>query len=252
MKPEQAIPETFDKLAAWNRSAVLREVYRGFHRMIAAQLPVTVPGPVVELGSGFGSIKEVIPQCVCTDVSPGVGIDRVENAYRLNFADETVACLILFDVFHHLRHPGTALAEFRRVLRPGGRVVVFDPCVSLLGLLVYGLLHKEPVALGKAIGWLAPPGWSSEQDPYYSAQGNAYRVFGRREQGCDLSGWHLLKVTRLSALSYVLSGGYSHPPCYPFGALPLLRWLDRVCDLFPAWFATRMLAVLEKPDGTCG
>ena len=65
----------------------------------------------------------------------------------LTFADESVANLILFDVWHHLEYPGTALAEFQRVLAKGGRLVIFDPAMGLLGRAVYGLCHHEPLAL---------------------------------------------------------------------------------------------------------
>jgi len=40
-------------------------------------------------------------------------------------------------VFHHLEFPGTALAEFARVLRPGGRVVIFEPGLGVLGGFAY-------------------------------------------------------------------------------------------------------------------
>ena len=43
-------------------------------------------------------------------------LDRRENCYAMNFADGSVSHLILFDVWHHLRYPGTALREFHRVL----------------------------------------------------------------------------------------------------------------------------------------
>jgi hypothetical protein len=85
----------------------LRAVYRGFHELIASRLDRKVPGLVVELGSGMGSIKEVIPDCVTTDLFPIPWLDRQENAYRLSFADGSVSNLILFDVWHHLRYPAT-------------------------------------------------------------------------------------------------------------------------------------------------
>ncbi len=113
--------------------AALRAVYRNFHELIASRLDRSVPGPIVELGSGMGSIKEVIPECVTTDLFPNPWLDRQENAYQLTFAAGSVSNLILFDVWHHLRYPGTALAEFRRVLAPGGRVIIFDPAISLTG-----------------------------------------------------------------------------------------------------------------------
>ena len=230
----------------WQRKPVLRQIYRGFHELIARHLSREAGGHTVELGSGIGNIREVIPDCLRTDLFPNPWIDRVENAYALSFPDHHLGNLILFDVFHHLRYPGTALAELRRVLRPQGRVILFEPCVSLLGRLVYGPVHPEPLGLGRAIEWLAPEGWAPKDVDYYAAQGNASRIFVHGELSEYLFDWRLMTVERFAAISYVATGGYSKPQLYPTGALPLMRWVDRVGDLLPALFATRLLVVLEK------
>jgi hypothetical protein len=61
-----------------------------------------------------------------------------------------------------------------------------------------------------------------------------------------LTDWKKIKTIRLSAISYVASGGYSKPQLYPTSMLPLLKRLEKVLDLFPVLFATRLLVVLEK------
>jgi len=234
-------------LEHWRRKTCLRRIYREFYELIARNLAGLQGGLVVELGSGIGSIREVIPQCLRTDVFPNPWIDRVENAYALSFADGTVSDLILFDVFHHLRYPGTALAEFWRVLMPEGRVILFEPCLSVLGLIAYGTFHDEPLRLKEPIEWLAPRGWSADQAGYYAAQGNASRIFLRGEFREQWKSWRLVKTRRLAALAYLGSGGYSKRQLYPDWAYPLIRGMERVADLAPALFATRLLVVLAKP-----
>ncbi len=235
-------------LALWGKKPLLRNIYRSFHELIAQRLSNRSGRRVVELGSGIGNIKEVIPHCIRTDLFPNPWIDRVENAYSLSFPDEYLGDLILFDVFHHLRYPGTALQEFYRVLQPRGRVIIFDPCLSALGRLVYGLLHQEPLGLDHDIEWFAPADWSPEDVDYYAAQGNAARIFVRDELGQPWTGWRIAAIDRLSAISYVASGGYSKPQLYPLRALGAMRILDRICDTMPWIFATRLLAVLEKVE----
>ncbi len=156
---------------------MLQRAYRDFHRRIAAEVDATVPGKIVELGSGIGNIRDVIPNCVRTDLFANPWIDQVENAYDLSFGDGEVSHLILFDVFHHLEHPRTALAECRRVLSPRGRVIVFDPYVSLTGRIVYGPLHHEPIGDDRPIVASAPASFDVHGHAYYAAQGNATRVF---------------------------------------------------------------------------
>lgn len=229
----------------WEKKAVLRQVYAGFHAKILQSLRRDLPGPTVELGSGLGQIKQVIPNCITTDILPNPWLDQTENAYQLSFADRSVANLILFDVWHHLRHPGTALAELRRVLIPGGRLVIFDPCMSLLGLVVYGLCHHEPLGLRDRIDWSAPADFCPENPDYYAAAGNAWRAFCR-SPGADLTGWRRVETKRSAALSYVATGGFRAPQLYPAALLPLLQRMDAVLDFLPALFATRVLVTLEK------
>ena len=234
---------------AWERKPTLRRLYHDFYGWIASAC-ASCPGLTVELGSGIAGLRSVIPHCILTDLRPGPGIDRVETAYALTFDDASLSNLILFDVFHHLQYPGTALEEARRALVPGGRLIVFDPCTSLLGHIVYGLFHHEPVGASRPITWDAPPGWDSSQDTYYAQQGNAYRVFFSDAFAAELQAdWNIITKRRFAAISYVLSGGYSRPQLYPDGALPAMQRVDRLCDKAPRLFATRLLVVLEKPNG---
>lgn len=237
--------EAAANLAAWKRKPLLRQIYKDFHRRIAAEL-ATGDGLCVELGSGISNIQDVIPHCVRTDLFPAPGLDAIENAYRLSFANGAVQNLILFDVFHHLAHPGTALAEFQRVLTRGGRLILFEPCVSVLGRIVFGAMHPEPLGLKDDIQWEAPDGFDPDDAPYYAAQGNAWRLFVRNDPLPELSAWRLIANHRLAAISYVASGGYSGPQLYPTAALGLMRSLDRLLGFFPGVFATRLLVVLEK------
>ncbi|MGC1379116.1 MAG: methyltransferase domain-containing protein [Anaerolineales bacterium] len=238
----------------WQEKQILRMAYREFYNLIAAQLSALSDPLVVELGSGIGNIKEVIPGCLRTDLFANPWIDQVENAYQLSFGDGTVSDLILFDVFHHLRYPGTALREFERVLRspdpasgqPGGRVLIFDPCISALGMLVFGALHPEPVAYRERIVWDAPQGWSPAQVDYYAAQGNATRIFFGDERTRLPDRWNIVCRQRFAALAYVASGGYSKPRFYPDRLYPFLRSVGQALELAPALFATRLLVVLEK------
>lgn len=59
-----------------------------------------------------------------TDAAGGV---LASYAEQLPFADDTFACLISTDVVEHLDDDVVALAEYRRVVRPGGTVLVTVP-----------------------------------------------------------------------------------------------------------------------------
>jgi SAM-dependent methyltransferase len=231
---------------AWARKPLLQENYRRFYRWIAARTDAARPGIVVELGSGMGNIKEVIPHCITSDLFPNPWLDRQENAYRLSFANDSVSNLILFDVWHHLRYPGTALREFHRVLAPGGRLILFEPAASWTGRLVYGLFHHEPVGLKDRISWHAPPEFSPENVDYYAAQGSATRLFWWGEARGRLGGWRLREVAPQPCFAYFAAGGFSGPQFGGRFVQGLMRGLDRIAAFCPRAFAGRLLVVLEK------
>jgi len=238
--------EIHENLAHWQRKPLLREVYASFYREIATRLVGRPEGPVLECGSGIGNLKSVLPDCIATDLFPNPWIDRTENVFALSCADRSVAALILFDVFHHLEYPGTALVEMHRVLKPGGRLVLFEPAAGLLGRIILGLFHHEPLALRAPIAWDAPAGWDPHAIRYYAAQGNAWRLFRRGEHAGRLTGWNVCEVKCYSSLAWLLCGGFRGPQLWPGFALPLVRLLERGIDIAPSLSASRMLIVLEK------
>jgi SAM-dependent methyltransferase len=230
----------------WERKPLLHKIYVGFHQLMAQHLSKLNDGKIVELGSGMGNIHETIPTCIRTELFPFPWIDQIENGYKMTFEDNSVSDLLMVDVFHHLRYPGTALKEFHRVLKSGGRVIMMEPGISLLGYIVYGAMHPEPIGKSDGIVWSAPEGWSPEKLDYYSAQGTATRIFINKQFADQLSDWKIVQAQRLTSLSYAACGGYSGPQLYPTFAYPFMKFLDKMLSPFPSLFTTRLLIVLEK------
>jgi SAM-dependent methyltransferase len=93
-------------------------------------------GPVVEVGSlhvpGWEHIADLRPyfpgrEYVGCDIRRGLGVDRIEQAERLSFADGSVGTVIMCELLAHLPHPDRAIAEAQRVLRDDGLLVVSVP-----------------------------------------------------------------------------------------------------------------------------
>ncbi len=228
----------------WQQKPLLQKVYKRFYAEIAKRL---IGGSKLELGSGIGQIKEFIPDCVTSDLFPNPGVDRLESAYLLSFPDGSLNNIILFDVWHHLEYPGTALSEIRRVLAPGGRMVIFDPAMGLIPRIVYGLFHHEPLGFGQPIHWQPPHTLDLKDAPYFAAQARAWRIFYSKENADYLINWNVLECTAWSDFAYLGSGGFSKPSMYPSAFLPWIetmdRWLTWICRSI---FASRILIVLER------
>jgi SAM-dependent methyltransferase len=229
-------------LASWQAKPLLRELYAGFYHKIIAQIDPAIPGRVLEIGSGIGNLRTHLPGAIGTDLFPNPWLDVVCDGYELPFADGAISHLILFDVFHHLEAPNAFLKEARRALHPRGRVIIFDPYISLCSWPVFGLLHHEPVASGEPINFADT---LPRPRAYYAAQGNATRLFFGPERDHWIKGWRATHTEALASFSYLLSGGFSKPAMYPASMLGAIRSLDAGLSRWPRLFGARCLVRLE-------
>ena len=238
--------EIQQNLKYWANKPILQTIYMEFYRIINEHINSSTQGKIVELGSGIGNIKMLIPNSICTDIFENPWIDQVENLYSLSFADNSVSTLILFDVFHHIQYPGSALHEFNRVLIPGGQIIIFDPSISLTGRIVYGLFHHEPIGWFKKIKWFTPKNFNPWDSPYYASQGNSSRIFFSKKYLSYLTDFSITVKLKFSAFSYILSGGYSKPQLFASKHFNKIKKVEKILDYFPILFSTRSLVVLNK------
>jgi len=240
---EQHQIEIEKNLAAWKNKPLLQNIYAGFYEKILRRVDTGLPGAVVEIGSGIGNLKAHFPQAICTDLFPNPWLDLVCDGYELPFADATVSHLILFDVFHHLRRPCAFLKEAGRVLTKNGRIILFEPFISMTSFPVYGLLHHEPVAWKERIDFADE--YPRPHD-YYAAQGNTTRLFLRGERDDWLRGWKVAHAEVFSAFGYFLSGGYSKRAMYPQGMAAAMQRFDALLSRWPKVFGGRCLVALSR------
>jgi SAM-dependent methyltransferase len=229
-------------LRAWEAKPLLKEIYAGFYRRILALIDPGIPGRIVEIGSGIGNLKAHLPAALATDLFPNPWLDLACDGYELPFRSGSLSHLALFDVFHHLCAPNAFLREARRVLAPGGRLILFEPYISLTSSPVYGLLHHEPIAWGEPINLTES---LSRPRDYYAAQGNATRLFFRKEIPGWPEGWSIFHTEALNCFAYLLSGGYSKPACYPARWLGSFQQLEAKLSRWPQMFGGRCLIGLS-------
>ena len=96
---------------------------------------------IADLGCGSGVFSDVLRQrgydCTGVDLSPALiriakqkypGIEFIEgDIERLPFADASFDGVLLAGVLHHFTDRSQSVAEIKRILRPGGKFVAFDP-----------------------------------------------------------------------------------------------------------------------------
>ena len=137
-----AAAEHYDTKWGVDYGDVGRTQVRGkLHKMLGKPLPAFERSLEIGAGTGYFTLNMlqdgVVAEATATDISPGM-LDALQaNAARIGVRVRTVACdaealpfaddsfdLVLgHAVLHHVPHLDRAFAEFRRVLRPGGRFV---------------------------------------------------------------------------------------------------------------------------------
>ncbi len=209
----------------------LRKYYEELYRKFAACLR-RCPGEglAIELGSGGGFLKEVIPDVVTSDFLPYPGVDRPEvDATRMPFGAESLRAILMLNVFHHIPDVGAFLGEAERCLVPGGRLFMIDQHSGWLGRFVYRYAHHEPFDPDAKDWRFATTG------PLSGANGALAWIVFQRDLEKFEKRYPRLKLESYrphSPLRYWLAGGLKKWTLTPGGLFSPLSWLDRVlCGL---------------------
>jgi SAM-dependent methyltransferase len=219
-------PDRVEQLRALlGRKTALRRLYRETYQRYAECLArCPGQGPVVELGSGAGFVKEVIPEVITSDVVPYAGVDRVIDGTRMPFGDETVRAIFLLNVFHHIADAVAFLREAERCLAPGGRMLIVDQHPGWISSPLLKLGHHEP---------FRPEAerWEFETSgPLSGANGALAWIVFRRDADQFAARFPSLSLQLYrphTPLRYWLAGGLKDWSLLPGWAWPLATWIDQ-------------------------
>jgi len=219
-------PERIGEIRALvRRKRFLRRYYREIYeryRHCLSRAPGH--GAAVELGSGAGFVKEVIPEIVTSDTLPYAGVDKVIDATKLPFDDESVRAICMTNVFHHIPDVEAFLREARRCLVPGGRVLIVDQHPGWISTPIYKKMRHEPFRMDANE-------WRFESTgPLSGANGALAWIVFRRDRMRFESGFPELELVRYephSPLRYWLAGGLKRWSLLPGWAFGPATALDR-------------------------
>lgn len=186
----------------------LHSIYMEWYRRLLAVIPTedACPGKVLELGSGGGFLKDLLPECICSDVFYCPGNDLVLDARQLPFQVSSLRAICMVNVFHHLPDVSIFLKEAERVLVPGGTMVMWEPWNTPWSRFVYRRLHSEPFDP-------QAPEWNfSTSGPLSGANGALPWIVFERDTARLKRVFPLLRLESLHVdfpFSYLASGGVS-------------------------------------------
>src|SRR5260370_18177475 len=97
-----------DHRELWKKKPVLRAIYADFYRRI---LSACRPGRSLEIGGGFGNLKEYAGNVVSTDLVPVPVLDAVADAQALPFRESIFNNIVALDVLHHIKQPHRSFSD---------------------------------------------------------------------------------------------------------------------------------------------
>ncbi len=221
------------------RRAYLQQLYRHWYALLIAELPA-VTGRVLELGSGGGFLKDLLPEVITSDVLPIPTVERVLDARDLPFGDASLRSIVGTNVLHHIPEIERFFDEASRVLVRGGRLIFIEPWPTSWSLLIYRHFHHEP--FDPAAGWEIPPG-----GPLTAANGALPWIMFERDRDLFHARFPRLKVIqprRIMPFSYLACGGIGRALTLPKAMFALIRTFEKPVD-FLGLFAVTMV---EKND----
>lgn len=144
MKNILDIPETtIESGKIIKNKLFFKKLYLDFYQIFKYYSNKKIKGKSLELGSGGGFIKEVLPKVITSDVIKLPMCDLVINAERIPFPNNSLSTIYMLNTFHHIKNPVKALKEFQRVLKKNGQIIMIEPYNSLWGRFIYKNFHYE-------------------------------------------------------------------------------------------------------------
>lgn len=200
-------------------------------------------GLIIELGSGGGYLKEVIPEVITTDIEGG-HVDMVVDAQSMPFENNSVKALVLTHSFHHFPNPELFFKEANRVLIPGGKIILIEVTSTPFSKLVFTIAGDEPIDTSQK-------NWSFKQENSMSDANQALSwIIFKRDREKFYSLFPELRITNTKYLpwcTYLVSGGVTRKPFIPRFMYPLAYFADKLNYLYPL-FSIHWLIVLRKTD----
>ncbi len=178
----------------------------------------------VELGSGGGFLKKVIPTVTTTDVIALPDIDQCFSALNMPYGNNTVDAFFMIDVLHHIPDASRFLKEATRCLKPGGRIIMIEPSNTFFSRIIYRFFHQEP--FDPKAGWKL-----SSDGPLSSANIAIPWIIFIRDRKLFETNYPELKITNIynhTPFRYLISGGVTVRQLLPNFSYNFIKIIESV------------------------
>lgn len=211
----------------------LKNIYIDFYKRILNSLSEkSKKGFIVELGSGGGFIKEIIPKTKTSDLLKLPNIDYQFSALEMPFKKNFVDAFVMIDVLHHIPDSNKFFEELGRCLKKDGQIIMIEPANTLLGGLISKYFHHEPY-FPKLKKWKF-----NSSGPLSGANlALPWIIFFRDRQKFEkkYKNLNIIKIEPHTPFSYLISGGLSYPSLLPGFTYPLISSVELLLSPLNKW-----------------
>jgi hypothetical protein len=221
-----------------HKKPFLKMMYHEWYQSIKNSLPRNNTGPILELGSGGGFLKDYIPDLITSEILQIDDVDIVLDGQCLPFNKATLEGIVMVDVFHHISNVKSFMADAALCVKPGGFIIMIEPWNTQWSRWVYRYLHHEPFH-PMVKNWELPKGGPLSQ----ANSALPWMVFERdlTKFERDFPQWLIHEKTLHTPFCYLLSGGVSLRSFMPGRLFRMCRKLE---GLLNPWMHT--LAMFAK------
>ena len=208
----------------------------------------------IEVGAAAGFSKKFIKSknFKISDFSNYEHLDfKNIDAQATGFEDNEFDFVISSNMIHHIPFPIKFFNEMHRILKKGGKLIIFDAHCSILLQLVLILMKHEGFDFTKNVWSLNEPS-TGINDPWSGNSAIPYLIFKEKKVFEENLGekFNLRYIKTCECLLFLNSGGVTSKTFYVplnFFFLNILKYIDKLLTLlFPKIFALGYKIVLEK------
>ena len=204
-----------------------KKLYIDFYREFRRAVPDFKNKVLVELGSGGGFIKDVIPNVITSDILELPNVDKVFSAVNMPFEDNSIDAFLMIDVLHHIIDSRAFFKEALRRLKIGGKIVMIEPANTVWSRFIYKNFHHELFNIKAK--------WGLDQSGPLS-QGNGaipWIIFSRDRKifESEFPSLKILAIHNHTPVRYLISGGFTLRQLAPSCAYPIIKAIE--CVLYP-------------------
>lgn len=219
----------------------LKKLYIDFYKQFQRAIPDRENKLLVEIGSGGGFIKEILPNVITSDILKLPNVDKVFSALDMPFADSSVDAFFMVDVLHHITNTRRFFTEALRCLKGGGKIVMIEPANTCWSRFIYKNFHHE--LFNTQATWESA---GNGQGPVSQGNGALPWIIFSRDRQIFEKEFPTLKIIRIrnhTPLRYLLSGGLTLRQLVPSFAYPVIKAIEYI--LLPASNLLGMFQTIE-------